>query len=160
MAADDLNARVLSVQFTEQYCGGAQPTDEMMEKMTQLRPYSNASIFISKFNDGRNFTEEQEIKLDKGGIATLSLDSGLYAVSFYQMVFEVEEEDDKAQPDKMQDVEEEEEEEEVYDEAAMKAECDIQWKRMSVVPLKIVGGKSAYTLIMNKECNPCEEPRP
>ena len=156
--ADDKNARTISIEYNEQYCGGAEPTDEMMEEIDKQKPLVNQTVYISRYEKGRMFTDEIKVNTDKAGYATVVLDTGVYVVSFYKLNIPAPVVEDKAEPDNTQDVPNDQEE--VVDEEAYKAECERQWKQMTATPFKIIGGKSAYKVIMNKECNPCEEPRP
>ncbi|MCO4818781.1 MAG: hypothetical protein KC517_04090 [Bacteroidetes bacterium] len=158
ISADDKNARTISIEYQEQYCGGAQPNDEVMEDINELKLFANQSAYISKFVNPKTFTDEIKVNFDKAGFATVALDTGLYVVSFYQLNIPAPVVEDKAEPDKTQDVSNDQED--AMDEDAYKAACELNWKRMTATPLKIIGGKSAYKVIMNKECNPCEEPRP
>lgn len=159
LVTDESKAITLQIEYTEQYCGGAAPTEEMEELMNQLRPYSNKPVYVSKFIDPVTYTDEIKVDLDKAGIATLNLDSGLYVVSFYKLVTPPPVvEDEKPTPDKTQDVPEDPNPE--IDQEERKDDCEMRWKRMNATPLKIVGGKTTYTIPMNKVCNPCEEPRP
>lgn len=143
----------LQINYTEQYCGGAEPTQEMMEEMNSMRPYSNQEVYISKFISMGQFAEEQKVKLDKGGMISLSLDTGKYVVSFYQLVEEVEEVDGEPEapaPNPSGQA----------DPAFNKKQCEKQWKHMMATPLVITKAKQQYIVPMEKQCNPCEPPRP
>ena len=130
----------------------------MMEEIDKQKPLVNQTVYISRYEKGRMFTDEIKVNTDKAGYATVVLDTGVYVVSFYKLNIPAPVVEDKAEPDNTQDVPNDQEE--VVDEEAYKAECERQWKQMTATPFKIIGGKSAYKVIMNKECNPCEEPRP
>jgi hypothetical protein len=160
----DLKTITISAEFVEQYCGGAEPSEELMDKISQLRPLANENIYISKFVNPVTFEEEQKLSLDKAGIGTLKLDTGLYVISFYKLTPPAPKvADDKPEPDRQQDQPEEPtppSPPNEMDDKARKADCELRWKRMSATPFKVIGGKTAYKVALNKECNPCEEPRP
>ncbi|MFT5512130.1 MAG: hypothetical protein ACI8SE_000525 [Bacteroidia bacterium] len=148
----------VKIEYIEQYCGGAQPTDDLMEEMSVAKPYSNRPIYISKFINMNTFTDEKKLVLDKGGIGSIDLDSGLYVISFYELAkLGVPPPTEKP---KLENQVENPEPNPEMDKEARKADCELRWKRMSAFPFKVVHGKTAYEFPMIKECNPCEEPRP
>ena len=159
----DSNSISLKIEYTEQYCGGAAPSPEMEEAMSTERPYSNKPVYISKFINPITFTDEKKVMLDKGGIGSVDLDTGMYVISFYKLaglgVAPVAPQPTKVLENQKENEETGEPNPETVD-IAMKADCEMRWKRMSAFPFKVIGGKTAYAFPMMKECNPCEEPRP
>jgi len=61
ISADDKNARTISIEYQEQYCGGAQPNDEVMEDINELKLFANQSAYISKFVNPKTFTDEIKV---------------------------------------------------------------------------------------------------
>lgn len=150
----DGNTVKVEVLFTEQHCGGAAPTEEMLNKMFEPRAMVNQDLYIAMMTGPHMFANEIKVKTDKAGILTTNLDTGFYAVSIFPLVTPVpdkEEKNDVPDPGNSQDVPSAEQ---------MKAACEAEWKRMASMPIKIKGGQSVYKMIIQKECNPCEEPRP
>ncbi len=161
---EDDNTIQIAIEVAEQHCGGAELSETEFEELTKLKPFSNGVIYISTMVNPETFENEVKVNLDKGGIAKLNLDSGLYVVSFYSLVpppVEEETKDDKETKPKMEagDNPNPPAGDQMSPEM-QKKDCEIRWKRMSAMPFKVVGGKKAYMLPINKECNPCEPPRP
>ncbi len=153
----------LAIEYSEQYCGGAELSDTEFEKLTQLRPFSNGTVYISTMVNPETFLDEMKVTLDKGGMSKLNLDSGMYAVSFYSLAPPKEKEDPKDGTEETPSLEAGDNPAQPSGEMSpdiQKQECELRWKRMSAMPFKVVGGKKAYLLPMNKECNPCEPPKP
>ena len=136
----------------------------MEEQMNVLQPLANQPIYISKFISPVLYTEEIKVTLDKAGYATFALDTGLYVISFYKLMTPpapVEEAPKSGNAPKPGNTPETPEQPNgnIGDDGSKEA-CEMRWKRMTATPFKVVGGKTAYKVAMNKECNPCEEPRP
>ena len=149
----DATEVTLQVNYTEQYCGGAEPSEEMMEEMNSMRPYSNQEVYISKFIGMGQFADEKKVKLDKAGMISLSLDTGKYVVSFYQLIeeeVELEDGNQEVAPDPTGQPNPE----------FNKKQCEKQWIQMMATPLVIKKAKLQYMIPMEKQCNPCEPPRP
>ncbi len=157
--SDKMNVQVY---YTEQYCGGAEPPSEILDQMMEAKPYSDRSVFISIFVTPTQISNEQEVKLDKAGIASLALDTGVqYLVSFYKLADPIPEvEEGSKKKKKKTDMQDPGASAEEVPEISEEERCEKQWKHMTAYPLRIVKGKTDYTLHINKECNPCVPPKP
>ena len=145
---------MIEVLFTEQYCGGAEPTEEILQEMFEAKPMANQELYIAMQTGPHMHANQIKVKTDKAGILTASLDTGFYAISIFPLITDAPddaEEEDSPEPKNTP---------EAPNPDQMKADCEAEWKRMAAVPIKIKGGQSAYKIIISKECNPCEEPRP
>jgi len=152
------NGITVQVLYAEQHCGGAEISDEELEEMMSIRPYANNKVYIAKQTGPYQFEDEQVFRTDKAGMITAALDTGRYVVSFYQLIqlkpdnktqeSQPKMEDNPSEPDTQDDVE------------ASKDDCEQRWKAMMAMPLRVVKGKSVYEVPLNKECNPCEPPKP
>lgn len=152
--------QTLQVQITEQPCGGAMPTDEILEQMVRPHPYSNEVIYISVMESPMKVSNEKEYQLDKAGMTEISLDTGLYLISFMPLAESASEAPDQKKKDEKEmgaDADQNPEEDSAPTEKEL---CERQWKFMSAFPLKIKKGQTAYLSVINKECNPCEPPKP
>ncbi len=74
----------LNVSFTSNYCGGAAPSDEMLEKLKIPKKFSNQNFFIST----KEGLEEnmREVTTSVAGVATAPLEKGTYYVFLPQKV--------------------------------------------------------------------------
>lgn len=152
------NAITVQVLYAEQHCGGAEISDEQLEEMMSIRPYANNKVYISKQIGPYQYEDEQVFRTDKAGIITADLDTGRYVVSFYQLIqLKPDNKTEESQP-KVEDNPSEPSTED--DVEASKEDCERRWKAMMAMPLKVVKGKSVYEVPLNKECNPCEPPKP
>lgn len=156
-ASDDTSAVLLEIQYSEQPCGGAAPPDDIFEEMSRLKPYVGKSVFISVPDGPFKVKNEREIKLNNEGKATIEIDSGRYFVSFYSIVPPVTDNKSKKTPEPPK---EDAPEADQIQPGMTKEDCELQWKVMTATPLHITPGKKHYIVPMQKECNPCEEPRP
>ncbi|MBO6516929.1 MAG: hypothetical protein JJ975_10300 [Bacteroidia bacterium] len=148
----------IQVYYTEQYCGGAEPPPELMEKMMETRPYGNQTVYISVFDKPMKVSNEVEVKLDKAGIGEVALDTGVeYVVSFYKLS---DPEPPAAEGGKKAPKETEPGGAPEVEEPTNQELCEKQWKHMTAFPLKLKGGSKSYVLNMNKECNPCLPAKP
>lgn len=65
----------LEVQFTSSYCLGMRPTNEILDSLAKLRPFSNGRL-ICVSSEGKQTT----ILLNEKGMASLNLARGTYDV--------------------------------------------------------------------------------
>jgi hypothetical protein len=126
----------VAARYTEMPCGGAAPPPDIMEQMMTLRPMANTSLFITTM--GKKITEATAVKTDKAGMFSIALDSGDYRV------FMVD-------PVQLSNL---------TDEATEQELCEQQWHMMNFFPLVVKKGVPTAELVINKMCNPCEEPKP
>ncbi|MCB9263020.1 MAG: hypothetical protein H6607_11655 [Flavobacteriales bacterium] len=133
----------ISMQYTEMPCGGIEPPEDIRQQMDIPKPMASESLKVYRFNGPDNFEFITNLILDKNGIAIISIDTGKYVVSKYDLN-PAPTVDSTGAPADMSN----------------KAQCELQWARMTAFPLRITAGKTAYELLMMKECNPCEEPKP
>ena len=75
----------------------------MMEEIDKQKPLVNQTVYISRYEKGRMFTDEIKVNTDKAGYATVVLDTGVYVVSFYKLNIPAPVVEDKAEPDNTQD---------------------------------------------------------
>jgi hypothetical protein len=152
----------IRIRYTEQHCGGSEPSEIELSKLFEPKPYALQDVYISQQTGPFTFSQEVVARTDKAGIITLKLDSGFYAISMHSLatIGSKFEEGGKVKNPDPNNTEDPNEGDVSMTPEQEKAECEAEWKRMSAAPIKISGGKTAYEIIMHKECNPCEEPRP
>ena len=66
---------VLKVQFTSSYCQGMRPSEELLDSISQLRPFRNGKLILIS-NDGKR----KEVQLDSQGESKVNLIKGSYQV--------------------------------------------------------------------------------
>jgi len=65
----------LTIEYTSNYCGGANPPDELLERLKIPKAYANMDIYISKESNINNVIK---ITADANGKVTTSLSDGKY----------------------------------------------------------------------------------
>jgi hypothetical protein len=131
----------IEVEYGEQYCGGAQPTDEIVEHISRPKPFFNGTIYIAEEGPNQEVIDEKMVQLDKEAKVTLNLDSGSYFISLIPLTPEPI--DSTLSPLEMD-----------------KIKCMNQWRRVVARSYTLGGQNPVYRVALLKECNPCEEPRP
>lgn len=74
---------VISATTTQVYCGGASPTEEMLEELKTPNPASNVYLYLRKGDT--NFIEKEidyQLKTDDSGQVKISLPVGTYSIVF------------------------------------------------------------------------------
>ncbi len=127
---------IVETKFTEMHCGGAAPPPEVIEIMMTPRILANTVLYLATME--QNITESTEIKTDKAGIFTVTLDTGMYRLFLKDpVVFS-----------------------NLTEESSELEKCEQQWQMQNSFPLRVRKGVKPPMLIINKMCNPCEEPKP
>jgi len=122
----------IGVVFTNSYCGGVRPSQEILEECKKEFPLINSTILFQDIND-----KNKSIKAttDSSGIAIVPLKSGVYN---YFMT---------ASYSKTMN-------------CAFTSTCDI-WLKKCFGQVTIVKGETdGYKIAYNFGCNPCLPPRP
>lgn len=136
IAAEQQNAIQFRIYYIEEYCGGAEPTEEIMEQMMQPKPYSD-SLYIHKIEDANREEIAVKIRLKKGEGSLLSLPPGHYN-AFNTPIHSI----DSASED------------------MGKEQCYFMQSRMPFFSFKIEGANAMITDTLMKSCDPCIPPRP
>ncbi len=131
----------LNVIYGEQYCGGAQPTDGIIEDISRPKPFLNGKIYIAEEGPNQEVIDEKEVQLDKEANVKLNLDSGRYFISLIPLTPEPM--DSSLSPAEMD-----------------KIKCNNQWRKVTGRSFVLGGQNPSYQIALLKECNPCEEPKP
>lgn len=133
---DNQDAIQFNIYFIEEYCGGAEPTEEIMESFRTPKPL-NDTLYIHKMQDG--FREETPVKVNmkKGHGSLLSLPPGIYN-AFTQAVYTI---DSSSEDMAMQ-------------------QCRFEQSRMPFFTFKVEEAKAVISDTLNRNCDPCEPPRP
>jgi hypothetical protein len=82
------NAIQFDIYYTEQYCGGAAPPDELMEELHTPKPYSD-TIYIHEIKDARREAASLKIRLKKGKGDLPYLANGVY-VAYKAPVYQID----------------------------------------------------------------------
>jgi hypothetical protein len=79
------------VQQRSLYCGGARPTQQMIDSLTKLVPYPNKSFYVKKGTT--NSIEEKVIEsftTDQRGYFSIELPAGTYAIILEEQLKEID----------------------------------------------------------------------
>jgi len=129
---------VLQVLATHEYCGGAMPSEELLEDLNKPKPLSNTKIYIAP--SGQETSHIHEYKLDKNGMVNLRLEGTDYLVFLYNPV-EVDKEI-KAQSESAD---------------AQDSECLPAWKLLISSDLIIPEEEQEkIEILLHVICDPCE----
>jgi hypothetical protein len=66
--------------MSSDYCGGAAPTEEILESITSSKPFINGTFYLVLKNDGGTILSETMHKTDEKGKLTLNLKKGMYEI--------------------------------------------------------------------------------
>ncbi len=125
-----INVLEITVSYTEPYCGGAPPTDEIIAKSKIEKSLASETLFISKSDP----TDENILKFetDSDGIIKAELKEGHYFVFF---------------PNKVN----------VKHANSISKACE-KWALSPDGVLDVTTNKNTYKISLRKSCNPCESP--
>lgn len=71
----------ITVTYTQSYCGGARPSDDMMQELNTPKPLSGKKLFVKKGKENSaNATIIKEVVTDDEGKINLKLEPGFYCV--------------------------------------------------------------------------------
>lgn len=124
--------------FSEEYCGGAPPTDEMVEEMEKEKPFTNQELHIYTIGLGEG--EYFKVKTGSDGTFKKRLAPGSYFI--YTM--------NKESYDKLI---------ESTTDKHIK-ECLRAHFIAPISSFDVVKGETETEFFYRKMCNPCEPPRP
>lgn len=116
----------LSVLFTRQYCGGAQPSEEILKEYEAPNALSNSTLRLRNHFSQKEYT----CVLGSGGNSTQTMEAGKYDVYLTSSI------------DKSLNT--------GFDPA-----CKL-WRDKPVATIKITPEKKTYSVTINFECNPCD----
>lgn len=137
----------LSVSTTEQYCGGAMPSEEILKELETPKVLKDSTVYLA--SPGMAMEEVQPIKLDKSGKARLKLGPGMYELYYYNIPVEVQHQ----HPDVGEDAQQE-------SERLANPPCPPDWKLMLSAQFEVIPGQKNIDVNIHRICDPCEEPRP
>lgn len=138
--SQDAPARMVTITglFSEEYCGGAPPSDEMVEEMEREKPFANQTLHIYTLGLGEG--EYFKLKTDDNGQVKKRLKPGRYLV--YPITKEAYDKLIESTTDRHL------------------KECYRAHYVAPIAAFDIVKGDEEAQFIYRKMCNPCEEPRP
>lgn len=130
------------VTYTEQYCGGAAPTPQIIEEMDKEKPFANRNLCVKAYHatDLRSQPVITKVTTDENGAFSVSLDKGKYALVIEQ---------------KIQD----------YSKGIMgkfgnSSGCQ-NWQNTADMTFTVGKKSNKFTaLTFHEGCNPCTPPRP
>jgi len=135
--------KVLSVMVTQEYCGGAAPSEEVLKDLMDARPLSNAKIYIAK--SGAESDHVHEYKLDKNGKVNIAFEGTDYRVYYYNPV-EIHKEMEEANSKEPNNTNGQDGVD----------DCLPAWKLLIASDLHIEEDQNEYNVHMHIICDPCE----
>lgn len=136
IAAEPQDSIQFKIFYTAEYCGGAAPTEEIMEQLNQPKPYSD-SIYIHSMKDADRTEVAVKLLLKKGEGSVMSLPPGDYN-AFITPVHQI----DSASEDMGME------------------QCYYMQSRMPFFSFKIESTSVIISDTLLKTCDPCVPPRP
>lgn len=133
LSSESIKFQISSVS---DYCGGAAPTDEVMQELQTPKPYE-AVLYIHAATDARREGQFLELELRKGFASTVSLAAGDY-VAYNKPVYQI----DSSQSDWGAEM------------------CKYEQSFMPLFNFKINGPSELVTDTCMLQCDPCVPPMP
>lgn len=130
------------VSYTAQYCGGAAPSQEMLDEMAKEKPYANSVLCVKTLSetDLKSKPVITKVTTDENGNFSVVLDKGKYAL---------------VTEDKTQDFSKG-----IMAKFGNSSNC-ISWQNTPDMTFTIAKKSKIVTnLRFDRQCNPCTPPRP
>lgn len=122
----------LIIQITADYCGGANPPEQLLKNLKTPQQLRNTEVIIR--NSAKDFQEV--LKTDAQGEINKSLPAGEYLLFFPEKI--------NAEP---------------IEKAINKDYC-LEWKETPDATFEVSFDQNTFNLQLHRTCNPCELPRP
>lgn len=81
-STDELYKVEVMVTQTSSYCGGARPSEEILQELNTLKPASGLTIYIGKGNSNHGVDFVVSSKTDELGKVSVELSEGIYYIVF------------------------------------------------------------------------------
>ena len=132
----DPDGITILVTTAQTYCGGAAPSEEIIDELATPKPLQKDTIYI--LLEGKALDEAIKLVTDNKGLIQTNLPEGHHSAFL----------SNPANFLKMQN------------RLSEKEMCELQWKQQMFSDLVVFEGIKAAELFFLITCNPCEEPRP
>ncbi|MEL6557997.1 MAG: hypothetical protein AAFQ94_07425, partial [Bacteroidota bacterium] len=130
-ALEEIEVKII-IQSTADYCGGANPPEQLLERLKTAKLLANTELIIK--NNEKDFQEM--VKTDEQGEINKSLPAGDYQIYFPEKI--------SAKP---------------MERAINKDYC-LKWKNTPDATIQVTNEQSSFELKLHRSCNPCELARP
>lgn len=119
------------INYTSDYCGGAYPSEDILEGLKKERPLAKNNLFIFKEGEGRD--KMSEVVTAEDGTCTMELTPGKYHIYL---------------PEKLS---------KGVSKFISQEDCD-SWKNTPNATFEVTADDNDLTVNLHKTCNPCHEP--
>jgi len=121
----------MTVNFTSDYCGGAYPSDEILEAWKKERPLSKKKFYVLKVGD--ELDQMMEMSTATDGTCSMELEPGQYQIFL---------------PEKRG---------EAFGKFINKEQCET-WKKTPNGTFEVTNTAQELTAKVHKTCSPCQDP--